>query len=226
MAEWKKVIVSGSDISQLNNDSNYITNNSSNVILSGSFSGSFQGDGSGLTGIASTLNGNGDTGGFSVDLLTQTLTVQGTSNEISTSASGQTITIGLPDNIVIQDSLSVLGDLTVIGTASFQNTTNLEVADRFVLFASGSNTTGDGGIVIQQATQDVGEVFGWDAGEERWSVETSFNASTPNITPDAFMSAVTTLSSTNPNISGPDSRYDKIGNIYISSNDESIWIYS
>ena len=53
MAEWKKVIVSGSNISQLNNDSNYLVSGDT-TILSGSFSGSFQGDGSGLTGIVAT----------------------------------------------------------------------------------------------------------------------------------------------------------------------------
>ena len=53
MAEWKKVIVSGSNISQLNNDSNYLQSGDT-TILSGSFSGSFQGDGSGLTGIVAT----------------------------------------------------------------------------------------------------------------------------------------------------------------------------
>jgi len=58
MATWKKVIVSGSNISQLSNDSLYIHTGSDGVALSGSFSGSFQGDGSGLTGItaAGTLS--------------------------------------------------------------------------------------------------------------------------------------------------------------------------
>ena len=58
MATWKKVIVSGSNISQLSNDSLYIHTGSDGVALSGSFSGSFQGDGSGLTGVtaAGTLS--------------------------------------------------------------------------------------------------------------------------------------------------------------------------
>lgn len=46
MATWKKLIVSGADISQLNNDSNYVINNDMDTIVSltGSFSGSFQGN--------------------------------------------------------------------------------------------------------------------------------------------------------------------------------------
>ena len=43
MAEWKKVVVSGSNITQLNNDANYLINGQSGAILTGSFSGSFVG---------------------------------------------------------------------------------------------------------------------------------------------------------------------------------------
>jgi len=51
MATWKKLIVSGSSISQLANDANLIYSNSADVSLTGSYSGSFTGDGSGLTGV-------------------------------------------------------------------------------------------------------------------------------------------------------------------------------
>ena len=51
MATWKKIIVSGSSISQLANDANLIYSNSADVALTGSYSGSFTGDGSGLTGV-------------------------------------------------------------------------------------------------------------------------------------------------------------------------------
>lgn len=51
MATWKKIIVSGSGISQLANDSNYVALGDASVYLTGSFSGSFTGDGSSLTGV-------------------------------------------------------------------------------------------------------------------------------------------------------------------------------
>ena len=64
MATWKKVVVSGSAVSQLNNDSGYlVSGQSSEVTLSGSFSGSFQGDGSNLTGISADTLGNSLTDG-------------------------------------------------------------------------------------------------------------------------------------------------------------------
>ena len=51
MATWKKIIVSGSGVSQLANDSNYVALGDASVYLTGSFSGSFTGDGSALTGV-------------------------------------------------------------------------------------------------------------------------------------------------------------------------------
>jgi len=139
----------------------------------------------------------------------------GVTGDLSIDTSGGTVTIN--------DNLVVTNNLTVQGTASFQNTTNLEVADRFILMASGSNTTGDGGIVVQQTTQNIGEAFAWDSGVSRWGVTGSFTANNASYTPDAFMAAVTTAAGTSP---APAARYNAVGNIYVSSGDESIWIYS
>lgn len=198
-----------------------------NSSLTGSFTGSFKGDGSGLTGLATTLAISGSYTGLpttsgSVNLLTQGLTIAGTVNEVNVTASAQTITIGLPESVVIGD-LRINNNLTVLGTASFQQTTNLEVADRFILLASGSNSTGDGGLVVQQATQNVGELFGYDSGTQRWALTGSFTANQSAFTPDAFMAAVVEGASGDPT-SAP-SRYVAKGNIFIG-NDETIWIYS
>lgn len=129
-------------------------------------------------------------------------------------------------DLTIQPNVILNSNLTVIGTASFQNTSNLLVADRFILLASGSNTTGDGGFLVQQGTQNVGELFGWDSGASRWAVTSSFSADASSFVPDAFMAAVTSLASTNPNTSGPAARYNVKGNIYVATGAEDIWIYS
>ena len=194
-----------------------------NSSLTGSFSGSFKGDGSQLTGLVTELDFSGSTGGGTVDLLTQTFTITGTANEIETSAAGQTLTIGLPNNVTIGNNLVVNNNLTVFGTASFQNTTNLEVADRFILLASGSNAAGDGGIVVQQGTQNVGELFAFDNSTTRWGLTGSFTANQSSYTPDAFMAAVVEGTSNNP--TNAPVRYVAKGNIFIG-NDETIWIYS
>jgi len=220
--------------SSLTDDGTAITGTTSiqlagaNSSLTGSFTGSFTGDGSGLTGLVTTLSGSTDSGNFEVDLLTQTLTVQGTANEIETAASGQTITIGLPNDVTISNDLTVQGDLVVNGTASFQNTENLLVADRFVLFASGSVATGDGGIVVQQGTQNVGELFGYDSTATRWGFTSSFNAANSDFTPLVYVGAVQTgtgqtAASAAPIYGGAAAGY---GTIHIDTDDSEIWIYA
>jgi hypothetical protein len=198
--------------------------------LTGSFSGSFVGDGSQLTGLASILRISGstanDTG--SLNLLTQALIITGSANgilaTITSGSQGVSASLSLSPNLVVTN-LTVDNDLLVKGTASFQNTENLLVKDRFILLASGSTTAGDGGLIIQQGTQNVGEVFAFDSGATRWAVTSSFNAASSSFTPDAFMAAVVTasLSASVPNTP---TRYQAAGNIFIGTDDESIWIYS
>ncbi len=60
----------------------------------------------------SDLDGAGDSGTFAVDLDTQSLTIAGTTNEIETSASGQTLTIGLPNNVTISGNATISGNIT------------------------------------------------------------------------------------------------------------------
>jgi hypothetical protein len=54
-----------------------------------------------------------DSGTIDVDLDSETLTIAGTSNEISTSATGSTVTISLPDDVTIGSDLSVTDSLVV-----------------------------------------------------------------------------------------------------------------
>ncbi len=202
----------------------------------GSFSGSFVGDGSGITGIASTLDVSGSSGNGTIALKTQDFSILGTANEIDTSMSSQTLTIGMPDDVTIGQDLSVIRDLTVgrnatisgnlhvVGTASFQNTTNLDVADRFIRMASGSDAVGDGGIVIQQTSPANGEAFAYDAATTRWSMTGSFNPATEAYTPDAFVSTVV-VGSGGTQASNVISKYSKAGNIFTSASGD-IWIYS
>ena len=163
-----------------------------------------------------------------------TVTFTGTANEVTVSdTSAQAIggnvsvTIGLPDDVTVTQDLTVGRNLVVQGTASFQHTEDLAIADRFILLASGSTSTGDGGIVVQQTNQDVGEVFAFDAATERWAIADAFNASQNVFTPDAFMANVSTgNASSNTAINAlVDDRYESKGNLFVGD-DEGIWIYS
>jgi len=115
--------------------------------------------------ISTTLSISGSTGGGTVALGSQTLSVVGTANEIEATASGQTITIGLPNNINVAGNLSVQGNLDVQGTVTNINTTNLDVEDAFILLNSGSAATGDSGFVFggSNGTAQSGAGLIWDA---------------------------------------------------------------
>lgn len=107
MADWKKIVVSGSnaELNQLSLTSDLTALNISNdstvagTQLTGSFTGSFVGDGSGLTGLATNLDMAGDTGTDSVDLLNDTLTFTG-ANGIITSVSNNEVTITAGEGVV------------------------------------------------------------------------------------------------------------------------------
>ena len=92
----------------------------------------------------------GDSGTGAVDLDSQSLTIAGTSNEIETSASGQTITIGLPNNVTVGNNLTVDGNLTVNGTQTTVNSTTVTVDDPIFVVggdsAPGSDDNKDRGI--------------------------------------------------------------------------------
>ena len=78
---------------------------------------------------AEDLDVAGDSGTGAVDLNSQSLTIAGTSNEIETAASGQTITIGLPDDVTIGGNATISGNLTVSGTTTTVDSTTVSIAD-------------------------------------------------------------------------------------------------
>ena len=198
------------------------------------------GSGTGVTIGSNT--GEGSTPTIAVDYGTSantaaqgntSVTFNGTSNEIELSTNtfttvggGGTVTIGLPNDVTIGQDLVVSRNLTVAGTASFQHTTDLDVADRFIRLASGSNAAGDGGIVIQQGSNGEGQVFGYDNGSGasgRWGVSSSFDPTDNTISPDAFMSLAIEGGDNVPG--NAPSTYQEKGNIFIG-NTGDIWIYS
>ena len=132
----------------------------------------------------------------------------------------------------ISDQVTVNGDLIVKGTASFENTENLLVKDRFITLASGStNAAGDGGIVVETSATNGGQgpAFAWNGGDSRWGVAALVQSDATSYAADAFMSVVLPAAAANTPtaIAAIDTNYNKNGNIYTSTaTDNDIWIYS
>ena len=109
-----------------------------NTKLSGSFSGSFHGDGSDLTGIVTNLalTSSYDGTSGSIDLKTQGLTVAGTTNEVTVNVNNQTLTLGLPDNVAITGKLNIGSNVTASGYQLYVTTS---INDGTVGFDSSAN---------------------------------------------------------------------------------------
>ena len=111
--------------------------------------------------------------------------------------------------------LTLSGDLSVAGTASFTNTNNLSIKDKYILVASGSAGASDGGIVVEQAADGKGALLAYDSGTSRWGLTSSFDPATAaGYTPNAFMGTVVSGLGA---IGDVPSNYNKAGNIFIDS---------
>ena len=101
-----------------------------------------------LTG--SDLDFQGDSGGtLSIDLDSETLTIAGTTNEIETSGSGNTLTIGLPDNVTLGGDLTVNGnDIKGNGGTTAITISTADVTIAGDLTVTGNDIKGSGGTAI------------------------------------------------------------------------------
>jgi len=161
----------------------------------------------GSASVATTLTLADDSStNISVSLLSDTLTVSGTSNEIETSVSGNTLTVGLPDNVTVGNNLTVTGNLTVNGTTTTISSTNTVVSDTLLELGNGrtGSATGDAGVVIERG--DDNNVFiGYDESEDEiaFGTGTFTGASTGNLSiTDANIRASAITATGNLDVSG------------------------
>ena len=107
---------------------------------------------------------------------TDTLNFTGTANEIETTVSNNTITIGLPDDVTIGGNATVSGNLTVSGTTTTVDSTTLSVADPLISLATGNNTSdvvdiGLYGLMDTSGSQDLYGGFFRDANDSgKWKI--------------------------------------------------------
>ena len=112
----------------------------------------------------STITVAGDSGSTAIDL-GDTLTINGTANQITSAQSGDTMTLSLPSALTVPGSLTVTGNFTVNGTQSVIDSTTIEVTNSFTFEGTTSddhetvltveNPTADRTVTIPNATGTI-----------------------------------------------------------------------
>ena len=117
-----------------------------------------------------SVSGSGGEGSTLTIANTGVLSLTGTANEVTVSASAGAVTIGLPDDVTIGGSLIVTGDLTVSGSTTYLNTATLQVEDNKVVLNSNATgtPTADAGIEVERGDAPNAELF-WDESEKKWT---------------------------------------------------------
>ena len=96
---------------------------------------------------AQDLDFAGDSGTGAVDLDSQSLTIAGTSNEIETSASNQTITIGLPDTVNVTTKIDV-PTIEVTDVKARDGTSAITITDSTGAVSCAQNLTVTGNFTV------------------------------------------------------------------------------
>jgi len=233
------------------------------AILSGQFSGSFSGSATlpsltESTGIvpftysgslpatiaisgAAALTNNLVTKWHSGDgkFVNSNITDSGTLVTIGAGAtSGVTVSAGginVTGNSLFNQNVSITGDLTVAGTASFQNTENVLIADKFILLASGSTSLTDGGFIIATSTAPggaSGSAFFIEAASAgafgRFAVAYNVHASSSAVAADEYM-VTSKINAGNPSDATPPtwgSTTNGLGNMWVNSTTSDIFIWA
>ena len=78
-----------------------------------------------------------------------TLTVQGTSSEVTVAESAGTVTVGLPNDVTVGNNLTVTGNLVVQGDTVTLNTSTLAVEDTLVLMGTAGSEPSTGGFGLE-----------------------------------------------------------------------------
>ena len=145
-------------------------------IDSGAIDGTTIGGATPAAGTFTTLvaNGNVDLGNATSDTITAT--AQFDSDLVPSTDSARDLgTTSLYWRNAYIDSITTTGDVTVNGSLDINgtlttiDTTNLRVADRFIIVASGS-TSGDGGIIANTGAAGIGSAFYYDDSASRLSL--------------------------------------------------------
>ena len=232
--------------------------------LTGSFTGSFAGNFVGTSNLPDLTQGAGVTA-FTYDgSTTATVAVSGasglsnntvtkwTGNAFANSSitDGANVTINSAGGVYVQgggidvsgsstfhDNVVMQGNLTVQGTASFQNVDNLAVKDQFILLNSGSSTFQDSGIVINTGnSSNSGSAFFLETSGTTTGTNGLYGrfAVGINVLPDATSATAaeyantTVISGSAPGNATPQFGGTGLGqgNTWVDTSTSDIWIYA
>jgi hypothetical protein len=101
-----------------------------------------------------TLGINADSGGPSTVNTSQTFTISGTANEVSTSVSGQTITVGLPDSVTVTTALTT-PTVNATNLKANDGTTAITITNSTGAVATNSDLTVGGNLYVNGNTTQV-----------------------------------------------------------------------
>jgi len=150
-----------------------------------------------------------------------TLNIGGAATAVNIGASTGTTTVN--------NNLSVIGNMYVQGSVTAISSSNLYVADQFILLASGSTTNTDGGIVIDRGSYaGLNIAYGFDSTTGRWGYQAGVTDTTNTLDPTgisgsyaAYVFTEASHGATKPTTG----EFAKEGASYISTAGD-IWIYA
>ena len=112
--------------------------------------------------------------------------------------------------LTVTGNATVTGNLSVAGTASFTNTDNLNIRDKFILINSGSTTLADSGLITQYNAAGSGSAFYLDAGTAndngiygRFAVAFDAVGTSTSLTPSEYMVTAKINQASNPSNTVP-----------------------
>ena len=135
------------------------------------------------------------------------------------------------DTATFSGGVIVDGNLTIKGTQTAQNVTNLLVEDKFILLNSGS-ASGDGGIVVQTHSGYSGSALFYDDSASRWGLTKADDTaqSATSATPRQYIVSVSGSTAAPAHGSNPQdfggASGNRIGMMHIETDTGDIYIWS
>lgn len=196
--------------------------------------------------IGATTNGSvvtvGDlavNGATSADITTTNTTAtifNTTATSINAFGAATTLNVGAATGTAsFAGNVVIAGGLDVNGTVTTIDTTNLLVADQFILLGSGSTANKDGGIIVQSAASaGSGFAFAYDDTTDRWYFQDALAATATSLGAISYLTTAAAVAAqrdtaANRPADGTGPLYGGTngwGNMWIDSDgNNDIWIY-